>query len=48
LFTYYKINEQKGRGKEKNQGSRGENIYKDNNNNSLLSLMQIIKIEWKL
>jgi hypothetical protein len=38
LFVDYKINEQKGKGKEKNQGSRGEKFYKDNNNNSFLSL----------
>jgi hypothetical protein len=48
LFANYKINEQKGRGKERSQVSRGENICKYNNNNSLLSLMQKIKIEWKL
>ncbi len=30
MFAYYKINEQKGRGKKKNQGSKGENIYKYN------------------
>jgi len=48
LFANYKINEQKVRGKERSQGSRGENICKYNNNNSLLSLMQKIKIEWKL
>jgi hypothetical protein len=35
----YKINEQMGRGKERSQGSSGENIYKNNNNNSLLGLM---------
>ncbi len=31
MFAYYNINEQKGRGKERNQGSKGENIYKDKN-----------------
>jgi hypothetical protein len=48
LFVDDKINDQKAKGKKKNQGSRGENIYKDNNNNSLLGLMQRIKFEWKL
>jgi hypothetical protein len=48
LFANYKINKQKGRGKESNQGSRGENIYKDNNNNSFLGLMQRIKSKWKI
>ncbi len=31
MFAYYKINEKKGKGKERNQGSKGENIYKNNN-----------------
>ncbi len=31
MFSYYKINEKKGVGKKKNQRSKGENIYKDNN-----------------
>ncbi len=30
------------------KGQREKNIYIDNNNNSLLGLMQIIKIECKL
>jgi hypothetical protein len=30
------------------EGSKENNIYKANNNNSLLGLMQRIKIEWKL
>jgi hypothetical protein len=30
------------------KGQQEKNIYKDNNNNSLLGLMQKIKIEWKL
>jgi hypothetical protein len=37
-----------GRSKEGIQGSRGEGIYKDNNNNSIISLMQKKKIEWKM
>jgi hypothetical protein len=40
----YKIYEQKGTNKERSKGSKGENIYKDNNNNSILGLMQRIKI----
>jgi hypothetical protein len=30
------------------KGQRGEGIYNNNNNNSILNLMQKIKIEWKL
>jgi hypothetical protein len=30
------------------KSQRGEGIYKDNNNNSFLNLMQKIKIEWKM
>jgi hypothetical protein len=48
LIENYKISEQKGRGKERSQRSKGKNIYKANNNNSLLGLMQRIKVEWKL
>jgi hypothetical protein len=44
----YKINDQKGKGNKKSQGSRGDNIDKDNNNNALLALMQRIKTKWKL
>jgi hypothetical protein len=48
LFVDYKIKKKLGRSKEGIQGSRGEGIYKDNNNNSIISLMQKTKIEWKM
>jgi hypothetical protein len=48
FFANYKINKQLGRGKEGIQGSRGEATYKYNNNNPIISLMQKIKIEWKM
>jgi len=34
--------------KKKFKGQRGEGIYRDNNNNSIINLMQKIKIEWKM
>jgi hypothetical protein len=48
LFADYKINEQLGKGKKEFKGQRGEGIYNNNNNNSILNLMQKTKIEWKL
>ncbi len=41
MFAQYKINEQKGKGKERNQGSKENNIYKDNNKfNSRLNVKE--------